>query len=209
MQLVLFLAITAIVSFFLGGFNGAIITSLSFFRKDVRKFGSGNAGLTNFTRSFGTNGLPLVILIDVLKTLAAVFFGRWLLGFEGYPVIGVLFAGFCTMLGHIYPVFYGLRGGKAILCGGVLVWMIDWRVGLICWSVFIIVVVFSKYVSLGSIIGSLFLPATVWVFGYQNLDIILASLCTLLVIFAHRENIVRLIGGTENKLSIGGSSGTG
>lgn len=208
MNLILFLVIIAIVSYLLGGLNGAIITSLNFFRKDVRKYGSGNAGLTNFARIFGTNGLVLVILVDVLKTVAAVLFGRWLLGLEGYPTIGLLFAGFCTMLGHVYPVYYRFHGGKALLCAGVLAWIIDWRVGLVCWSIFIIIVVFTKYVSLGAIISGLSLPAAVLVFSYQGLDAILALLCALLIVFAHRENILRLIKGTENKLSIGGGGKT-
>lgn len=206
-MLTLYLVITAIVSYLLGALNGAIITSLNVFRKDVRKYGSGNAGLTNFVRNFGTYGLVLVILVDVVKTILALLLGRWLIGLEGYPLIGVIFAGFCAMLGHIYPPYYQFRGGKAVLCGGVLVWMIDWRVGLICWSVFLVLVIFTKYVSLGSIVGGLCLPASVLMFGYQGLDALLALFCALLIIFSHRENIVRLIGGTESKLSIGGSGG--
>ena len=203
MKLTLFLSIIAVVSYLLGGMNGAIITSLNFFRRDVRKYGSGNAGLTNFTRVFGANGVVLVVLVDVLKTIVSVLFGRWLLGTLGYPTVGTLFAGFCAMLGHVYPVYYKFQGGKAVMCGGVLVWMIDWRVGLVCYLIFITVVVFTKYVSLGSILGGLSMPAAVLAFGYQGLDVILALLCSLLIVFAHRENIVRLIKGTESKLSIG------
>ncbi len=204
-MLIFYLVLTAIVAYLLGGLNGAIITSLNFFRKDVRRFGSGNAGLTNFTRVFGTNGIALVLLVDVLKTIVSVMFGKWLLGFLGYPMIGALFAGFCAMLGHVFPVYYRFHGGKAILCGGVLVWMIDWRVGLVCWLVFLIIVVFTKYVSLGSLIGGIVVPAAIWAFGYKPLDILLGLLCALLIIVAHRENVVRLIKGTETKLSIGGT----
>ncbi len=204
-MLIFYLVLTAIVAYLLGGLNGAIITSLNFFRKDVRRYGSGNAGLTNFTRVFGTNGIALVLLVDILKTIISVMFGKWLLGFLGYPMIGTLFAGFCAMLGHVFPVYYRFHGGKAILCGGVLVWMIDWRVGLICWLVFLIIVVFTKYVSLGSLIGVIVVPAAIWAFGYEALDILLGLLCALLIIFAHRENVVRLIKGTETKLSIGGT----
>lgn len=204
-MLIFYLVLTAIVAYLLGGLNGAIITSLNFFRKDVRRFGSGNAGLTNFTRVFGTNGIALVLLVDVLKTIVSVMFGKWLLGLLGYPMIGTLFAGFCAMLGHVFPVYYRFHGGKAILCGGVLVWMIDWRVGLVCWLVFLIIVVFTKYVSLGSLIGGIVVPAAIWAFGYKPLDILLGLLCALLIIVAHRENVVRLIKGTETKLSIGGT----
>ncbi len=203
----LFLVLIAVVSYLLGGLNGAIITSINFFRKDVRKYGSGNAGLTNFTRVFGPNHMALVVLVDVLKAVITILFGKWLLGTQGYPVIGTLFAGFCTMLGHVYPLYYRFKGGKAILCGGVLVWMIDWRIGLICWLLFLIIVVFTKYVSLGSLCGGLAVPLLLLAFSYQGLDVILGLLCALLIVVSHRENIVKLIKGTENKLSIGGSSG--
>ncbi len=203
----LFLALTAIAAYLLGGINGAIIASMTIFRKDVRKFGSGNAGLTNFTRTFGVKGAVIVILVDVLKTVIAVALGGWLLGYAGYPMVGRLFAGFCVMLGHVYPVYYRFRGGKAVLCMGTLSFMADWRVGLICWSIFLIIVIFTKYVSLGAIVGCLFMSVCILAFGYSGLEALLALLCALLLIFAHRENISRLRKGTESKLNIGKKSG--
>jgi glycerol-3-phosphate acyltransferase PlsY len=202
-RVIIFLVITALVSYFIGGLNGALITSIRFFRKDVRKFGSGNAGLTNFVRVFGTKGAIFVILVDVLKTLACTMLGRWLLGTVGYPLVGTLFGGFCAMMGHAFPIYYRLHGGKALLCAGILAWLVDWRVGLICWSIFFIVVVFTKYISLGSIVAALFFPATILIFDHQTLDGLLALMCVLLVLFAHRANIVRLIKGTETKFSVG------
>ena len=199
-----YLAITGIVAYLLGGINGAIIASMNFFNKDVRNYGSGNAGLTNFTRTFGVKGAIIVVLVDVLKTVIAVLIGRWLLGLVGYPMVGKMFAGFCAMLGHVYPVYYRFHGGKAVLCVGTLAWMADWRVGLICWAIFLIVVVFTKYVSLGAILACILLPICIWVFGYTGLEGLLGLLCSLLMIFAHRENIKRLRNGTESKLKIGG-----
>jgi len=199
-----YLAITGIVAYLLGGINGAIIASMNFFNKDVRNYGSGNAGLTNFTRTFGVKGAIIVVLVDVLKTVIAVLIGRWLLGLVGYPMVGKMFAGFCAMLGHVYPVYYRFHGGKAVLCVGTLAWMADWRVGLICWAIFLIVVVFTKYVSLGALLACIFLPICIWVFGYTGLEGLLGLLCSLLMIFAHRENIKRLRNGTESKLKIGG-----
>lgn len=207
-KITVYLLITAIAAYFIGGLNGAIIASKTIFRKDVRNFGSGNAGLTNFTRTFGTKGVVIVLAVDILKAIIAVAFGGWLLGLAGYGSLGRIFAGFCTMLGHVYPVYYRLKGGKAALCGGTVMWMVDWRVALLCWSVFIIIVVFTKYVSLGSILGSICIPLGLLIFGYGWLETVIGLLCTLLVVIAHRENVVRLISGTESKLAIGGKSGT-
>lgn len=202
-KLILFLALTAILSYCLGGINGAIITSVNYFKKDIRNFGSGNAGLTNFSRTFGEEHVILVLFVDIAKAAIAVIFGGWLMGKLGLEDIGRLFAGFCTIIGHIYPPYYGFRGGKGSLCSGVIAFMVDWRVGLICLVIFLAVVVFTKYVSLGSIVGVLSFPVVMLCFGFTGLECLLGLFCSLVVIFAHRENIQRLLKGTESKLTIG------
>ena len=199
---IVLLLLTAAISYFLGGINGAIISSGLFFRKDVRNYGSGNAGLTNYLRTFGPASMAMVIAIDVLKSVVAILIGGWLLHFVGARNVGKLFAGFCLILGHMYPIYYHFKGGKGVLCAGVLAWMIDWRVGAVCWGVFLIVVIFTRYVSLGSILGSICFPIFLWIFNYSALEGVLALLSVLLVILKHAENILRLIGGTENKLDL-------
>lgn len=203
---VLFLIIIAICAYFLGGLNGAIIISKLIYHKDIRKFGSGNAGLTNFHRTFGSAAALLVILIDILKTVLGVLIGGALMSIVEQKVIGQLFAGFCLMLGHIYPAFYGFKGGKGVLSAGTMILLIDWRAGLFCWAIFIVIVVFTRYVSLGSMVGSMSGCVFLWMFGYQTLEGILALLCGLLIVVKHSSNIVRLISGTENKLSFGKKS---
>ena len=202
-KLTVFLIITAVAAYMMGGLNGAIISSMSIHRKDVRNYGSGNAGLTNFNRTFGTKGILIVLGVDILKAVFSVFLGGWLLGMLGYSEIGRIFGAFCCMLGHVYPVYYSFRGGKGALCAGVSVWMIDWRVGLVCTMVFVVIVVFTRYVSLGSILGAVCLPLSLLAFGFTGLECTLGLLCGLLVIWAHRENIRRLLHGTESKLALG------
>lgn len=203
---VLFLIIIAVVSYFLGGINGAIITSKYLFRKDVRDFGSGNAGLTNFYRTFGVKGAALVLALDILKSVIALLIGRALMGVVGYPTVGKLFAGFCLMLGHLYPAFYQFRGGKGALCAAVVALMVDWRIGLICLLVFGITLIFTQYVSLGSIIGAACFPFGLWAFGYTGLEIWLGLFCTLALVLKHHGNIRRIVSGTESKLPMGGTS---
>lgn len=203
-KLTIFLAITAIVSYMAGGLNGAIIASMTIHRKDVRNYGSGNAGLTNFNRTFGTKGILIVLGVDVLKAVLANVLGGLLLGSLGYAEIGRLFGTFCVMLGHVYPPYYKFKGGKGALCAGVAVWMIDWRVGLACWMVFIVIVVFTRYVSLGSMLAAACLPLALLAFGFTGLECILGLLICALIVWAHRENIRRLLHGTESKLALGG-----
>lgn len=197
---VLFLVIIAVESYILGGLNGAIIASRLMHRKDIREYGSGNAGLTNYYRTFGWPGTVIVIGVDVLKAVIAVLVGGWLMGTLGYAVVGKLFAGFCLILGHMYPIYYRFRGGKGVLSGVIMATLVDWRVGLGCFLVFLLVVIFTRYVSLGSMLGALACPVLLWIFGYDTLEGVLGLLCALLIVIKHAENIVRLIGGTERKL---------
>ena len=205
----LLIAITIVIGYLLGSFNGAIIASKNVFKKDIRSFGSGNAGLTNFHRTFGTRGLLIVIAVDVLKTVAATLIGKALAGPGGYDVsVGCMLAGFGVCLGHVYPVYYSFKGGKGILAGGTLAWMIDWRVGVCAWGIFLILVVFTQYVSLGSLAAAAMLAAATCIFIPAPAAKILALLSAAIIIFAHRENIKRLKNGTESKLSFGGKSKT-
>lgn len=198
------LFIIAIVAYLLGAVNGSIIASKYFFKRDIRELGSGNAGLTNFYRNFGTKGIVLVLAIDIVKTAAAVFLGWLLLRGFGHGMVGKLFAGFFVMLGHAFPVYYDFKGGKGVLCGGILVLMMDWRIGLLCWLVFLIAVIFTKYVSLGSVCAGAMCPIGTAVFGGWWLQVVLALMCGLLLIVMHRQNILRLIAGKERKLDLGG-----
>jgi glycerol-3-phosphate acyltransferase PlsY len=140
MPILLLILIVAIPAYFLGSLNGAIIASRIFYRKDIRKFGSGNPGLTNFLRVFGKGGALLVILVDVLKTLAPVVFAgymfarftdmalseSWLLSYYfDVSLFGMLVAGLFAVLGHCFPVLYGFKGGKAVLTIGTLVFAVD------------------------------------------------------------------------------------
>jgi glycerol-3-phosphate acyltransferase PlsY len=201
MRILLLIAI-ALISYFLGGLNGAIISSKFIFKKDVRDFGSGNAGLTNFYRTFGKMGIVLVLAVDILKSVVAVLLGGVLLGTLGHPLIGKLFAGFCLILGHMYPVYYQFRGGKGVLCIGVTVLLVDWRVGVVCWAVFVIVLILTSYVSLSAIAGAICGPIGMLVF-HGWLEFVIFLLCAALVIFKHKDNIKRLIAGTESKLHLG------
>ena len=112
----------------------------------------------------------------------------------------MLLGGIGCELGHMFPAYYGLKGGKGILSGGVLVWMLDWRMGLIAWGLFVLLWLLTHYVSLGSIVATASMPVSAFfVFGHDPLLTALCAVVAALVIFCHRENIRRLLHGTENK----------
>ena len=200
-----YLILIAIVSYALGSINGAIIAGRYVFHKDVRKYGSGNAGLTNYYRNFGTPGIIILVLIDVLKTVVAGLIGGALMSKYDAREIGILFSGFCVIMGHMFPFLYQFRGGKGVLSGVTMAFLVDWRVGLCCFLTFLILLMFTRYASLGSIVGAALCPVYLWIFGHDKLSIILGLLCALLIVIKHAENIVRLIGGTERKVDFNSS----
>ena len=203
--------ISAVTAYFLGCFNGAVIVSKYILRDDVRTHGSGNAGLTNFYRTFGGPLTAVVILADVLKAVLAVLLGRWLM-FHGftiflsaasttalYDAIAKYWSGLFCLLGHMFPVMFKFKGGKGILSGGTIAIMIDWRVALVVWGGFLILAFLTRYVSLGSCWAGLSFPFVSWAVYRSWLILLLAVVCGGLILWQHRGNIRRLLNGTESK----------
>lgn len=195
------LVLIAAIAYILGSVNGSIIVSRYLFHSDVRTMGSGNAGLTNFYRNYGPKGIAGVLGIDIAKGVLAALIGGLIFPLATgdqalkpeYVDIGRLFATFCLILGHVFPVFYGFRGGKGILCGVSAVFIIDYNAGVIALVVFVLAFLLTRYVSLGSVLGTISVPVTLLAKGFSGLCLILACLSVLLVIMKHGENIVRII----------------
>ena len=201
MSVVFTVALTLLVSYLLGCFNGSVMTSHFIIRDDVRQHGSGNAGLTNFYRTYGARYALCVIICDMGKTVLACLIGGYLMHWVvGDWTLGLLIAGIGCELGHMFPVFFGLRGGKGILSGGVLVLLLDWRVALIAWGLFAVLWLTPRYVSLGSIAATASMPVSVFLLmGHNWLYTVLSAAIAALVIWCHRGNIQRLLTGTEKK----------
>lgn len=200
----------ALVSYFLGCFNGAVIVSKYILRNDVRNHGSGNAGLTNFYRTFGGPLTLVVISTDVIKAILAVLMGTYVGMYFIAPLVpyGISTVVFCKyfasafcLLGHMFPCMFGFKGGKGILSGGTIAIMLDWRIALVVWGGFLILVILTRYVSLGSCwAGASFPFVTAFVFPYPPV-IVLGTIIGALILYMHRGNIQRLIKGEENKFS--------
>ena len=199
LELVLAVIAVAAASYFLGCFNGAVIVSKYILRDDIRDHGSGNAGLTNFHRTFGGGLTFVVILCDVLKAVIAVLLGSWL--FSWAPVLGKYYAALFCLLGHMFPCMFHFKGGKGILSGGTVALMIDWRIALVVWGGFLILTLLTRYVSLGSLWAGASFPFISW-YCYPRVPVVLlAFLLGGLVVWKHRGNAERLLHGTERKLS--------
>ena len=197
--------LAAVQAYFWGCFNGAVIVSKYILRDDVRNHGSGNAGLTNFYRTFGGPLTAVVILCDMLKAVIALSIGVVISGLFSVPfftpVLAKYWAGLFCLLGHMFPCMFGFKGGKGILSGGTIAIMLDWRIALLVWGGFIILVALTRYVSLGSVWAAGSFPFGTWlVFGEPVLTV-LGFLMGGLVVYMHRANIKRLLNGTESKFS--------
>ena len=195
---------TAVISYCLGCLNGAILVSRCFLRDDIRRHGSGNGGLTNFMRTYGGWLSILVVLVDVVKAVISVGFALWLFGMlsEELVVFGKYWAALFCLLGHMFPCNYQFRGGKGVLSGGAIALMIDWRVALVVWAGFVVLVVLTRYVSLGSCWAGLTFPI---VTGFVYRDSLLLALGIVmggLLLWQHRSNIKRLVTGTESKFTV-------
>ena len=210
--MIIFKLILAMLSgYFLGSINTAILVG-RVYGVDLKKQGSGNAGLTNAYRLLGPTAAVLVLLGDVLKALLSCFIGFILtrneLGPEHiidleYASLGMLLAGTSCILGHIYPLFFGFRGGKGVLTTAVVIFMMDYRIAAICLCVFIIIFLLTRYVSLGSIFAGLCLPIVSVIFKKPQYFLVYAVAIAVLLFVMHRKNIGRLIKGTENRTRIG------
>ena len=195
--------VAVLVAYFLGNLNGAVSMSVLLSNEDVRTKGSGNAGLTNFIRNFGSANAILVVLIDAGKAVIACLAAGLLLDPYGYYLEGVVLGGAAVMLGHTFPALLGFRGGKGILSGLFIALVADWRIALILLIVFFGVYFLTHYVSLGSVLAAISFGVGFVVFHHNNLWVMLGGVFMgALAIFMHRGNISRLIKGTERKTNL-------
>ena len=199
--------LTVLVCYLLGNHNGAVCIS-AMLGDDVRSHGSGNAGLTNFIRNYGAGRAAFVILIDVCKAVLACALGRMIFEPYGLGLEGATLGGISVMVGHDFPALLGFRGGKGILSGWFIAFMIDWRIGALIGIVFFSVYFLTHYVSLGSVLAALTFAIGFAVFHHDNLFVMIGGIFMgLLTVFMHRSNIVRLVKGQERKTNLlGGGS---
>lgn len=187
----------AIISYFLGNISFAYILGKLFTKKDVRDFGSGNAGTTNAMRAFGKKIGIMVFVGDVLKGVIAVIIGR---NFGGQ--IGAYIAGASVIIGHNWPVLLNFKGGKGVATTiGVMIF-VNLYLTSICVVLGVIIIIFTKTVSLGSIFGMALAPIVAIIF-VRPFDWALFIFCLFVAsmsIYRHKSNIKRLLKGKENKL---------
>ena len=194
-----------VIAYLLGNLNGAIVIARLVAGEDVRTKGSGNAGLTNFTRNYGSKTSIFVILIDMGKAIAACLLGGLLLGRYGLYQDGVALGGLGVILGHDFPALLGFKGGKGILSGVTVALMMDWRLGLLVFSIFLVAYLATGYVSLGSVLSSGSFGFVYAIFHWEiTFAVIAGFIMSCIIVWMHRGNIARLLKGEERKTNLFG-----
>ena len=201
------------IAYLLGSINSAIIVSKVFYGEDVRTKGSGNAGTTNVLRNYGKKAALFTLLGDMLKTALSIFIAGFVFGFFYVKAISVsevcYVAGLFSVLGHVFPIYYKLRGGKGVLSTATMVLILSPVVAAILILVFAGIVSFTKFVSLGSVTGCILYPVVLN--GYfaimaggakpSPLMVLSSILLAVLIVWCHRANLGRISRGEEHKLS--------
>ncbi len=189
--------IALVIGYLLGSINSAVLISKVFYKTDIRKMGSGNAGTTNVLRSLGKKAAAFTFLGDFLKGILASLIGMLL-----YKEMGLVLAGGAAVVGHNWPVYFGFKGGKGVLTSFSVLLFASPLAALIALAWFIIIVAITRYVSLGSITSAIVVVIATYFthHGFNTPTFYLTVFVAILVVFRHHSNIKRLIQGNESKL---------
>ena len=196
-----------IISYLIGSIPTALLVSKRFFGIDIRDYGSGNMGATNTFRVLGSRYGTIVMVIDILKGMAAVMMYNFLpfyLNHELERTNLMLALGTAAVLGHVFPIFAGFRGGKGVATLLGMVLAIQPVIALSCIGIFVLVLFLTRYVSLSSILAALSLPVCVlWIWNENELLYrIFALAVAVLVVVTHQKNIGRILRGVESRIPI-------
>lgn len=210
MELIISLILAAITAYLLGSINFAIVVTKIVAKKDIRDFGSGNAGMTNVLRTLGKGPAAFTFAGDLLKGVIAILLGQifvyFIAGTKDFMIVNYL-TGLMALLGHAFPVFYKFKGGKGILVSAGIILVLNPIVFLITLATFLVFVIPSKIVSLSSIASSIAFPIGTFLvnglsqkpWGDTIFETVSALIICIIVIIMHRSNIKKLLNGTEYK----------
>ena len=203
--------IMAVVAYLIGSVNFSVIISKKMAGFDVREKGSGNAGTTNMLRSVGKKAAAITLICDILKGVLAIVIAIILgnIFADSNKELLLQIAGVAVVLGHTFPIFFGFKGGKGVATSLGILLMSNWQIGLICLVFALILIILTQMVSVGSIAAAILYPVLT-LFIPQNYIIpgnyiIYSVILAVIIVFNHRENVKRLLSGTENRISFKGT----
>ena len=189
--------IAAVIAYLIGSLSFAVIVSRALSLPDPHNYGSGNPGATNVLRSGSKKAAILTLLGDTLKGVAAVLLAKYFAAQFGITEAGIALVAIAVFLGHLFPLFFGFKGGKGVATAAGVLWALDWRVGLGLTLIWALVFAMSRVSSLAALMGSAMAPVLTWYFLGVGPAFYAALAMAVLLIWRHKENIVRLVSGSE------------
>lgn len=189
------MVISVICTYFIGNLSPSIILSKIYYKRDIREYGSGNAGTTNVLRVMGKKFGAIVFLLDVIKGMLPTYLALRYGGLEMAFLCGVV-----VVVGHVFPILHGFKGGKGVATSFGAALVLNPFFALISLAIFAIIVLVTRYVSLGSMIGTCVFPLLMFTHSTSKSIKVYSLAFAIIVVFSHRKNIKKLLKGTENKL---------
>ena len=189
--------IGVVIAYLIGSLSFAVIVSRALKLPDPHSYGSGNPGATNVLRSGSKKAAILTLLGDTLKGVAAVLLAKYFATRFGVTETGIALVAIAVFLGHLFPLFFGFKGGKGVATASGVLWALDWRVGLGLTLIWALVFAVGRVSSLAALIGSAMAPVLAWYFLGVGPAFYAALAMAVLLIWRHKENIERLISGNE------------
>ena len=193
--------LAAFVGYLLGSFPTGLLIGRWLCNIDIRQYGSKNIGTTNMFRTLGPKAAGIVLVGDMGKGMLAVAFANWLAG-EPQIALG-LTGGLAAVLGHNYPIFLKFKGGRGVATAFGVLCLLQPKVVMIVFPVWLVLVLLTRYVSLGSVVAAFVAPIAAWWFDYELPLVIFTTAAAAFVIIRHKENIGRLLAGTESRIKAG------
>ncbi len=208
------LIVIAFVSYLLGSVNLSIILSKVMGKGDIRTQGSGNAGTTNTLRVLGKLPAFFVLVWDILKGAISVLLAKWIITLDSQTIpplavsyngdLAIMIASIMAILGHNFPIYFGFKGGKGVATSLGVILAIEWPIGIACVVFGVVMILLTRMVSVGSILVAILYPILTFIIGEvfesQGLYLLFALLLSASVLIRHKDNIKRILSGTENKL---------
>lgn len=193
--------IIAVIAYLIGSINFSVIISKKVAGFDVREKGSGNAGSTNVLRTVGKKAAIVTLICDILKGVVSILLAKLMGNIWGEldKELLVQLAGIFVILGHTFPIFFKFKGGKGVTTSLGVILTTNWQIGLICLVFALVLMALTQMVSVGSVAAAILYPVlTIFMAGSYTISAIVVA---VLVVFNHRENVKRILSGTENKIS--------
>ena len=192
---------TALIAYLLGSMDSMVLASNFVFRRNLARLGKGNVWISNFRRIYGVKGALKLLAVELVRDMIPILIGGGLLAIKGHANVGFVFAGFCLVLGRLFPLFYELRGGHAALCLVCTAMLTELSAGIVTLLILLVTIALTRYISVGTVVAALTYAVVTVMVVDESVIVRLAIFTALAIVLRHIPSIVRIFRGTEERLT--------